>query len=290
MSKLLIDDYPIQVLPKLAEKIGLNEAIILQQMHYWLNSSKHEYDGKRWIYNSYSNWQKQFPFWSERTIKRTFSSLEKQKLLFVGNYNKAGFDRTKWYSVNYEELDKLVARAWGQNGTMERDKMALCNGTKWHYGTGQNDPTNTIDYAETNSENTTKINNNNNAVDKPPHVYVEIIDYLNKKTGIKFNHKAQKNRSVIKARLNEGYTIDDFKKVIDNKTKQWLNNPKMKDYLRPSTLFSGKFENYLHESPKTNGFDMSGINAALAELDAENIGGETNANDTTGSNPTGYIS
>ncbi|HDE3362621.1 TPA: DnaD domain protein, partial [Staphylococcus aureus] len=41
MNKLLIDDYPIQVLPKLAELIGLNEAIVLQQIHYWLNNSKH---------------------------------------------------------------------------------------------------------------------------------------------------------------------------------------------------------------------------------------------------------
>lgn len=115
MSKLLIDDYPIQVLPKLAEKVGLNEAIILQQIHYWLNSSKHNYDGKRWIYNSYPKWIEQFPFWSESTIKRTITSLEKQNLLFVGNYNKAGFDRTKWYSVNYSTLDKLITRPSVEN-------------------------------------------------------------------------------------------------------------------------------------------------------------------------------
>ncbi|HDJ6782414.1 TPA: DnaD domain protein, partial [Staphylococcus aureus] len=120
MNKLLIDDYPIQVLPKLAELIGLNEAIVLQQIHYWLNNSKHKYDGKTWIFNSYPEWQKQFPFWSERTIKRTFGSLEKQNLLHVGNYNKAGFDRTKWYSINYETLNKLVARPSGQNGPTMR--------------------------------------------------------------------------------------------------------------------------------------------------------------------------
>ncbi|HDZ3365409.1 TPA: replication protein, partial [Staphylococcus aureus] len=115
MNKLLIDDYPIQVLPKLAELIGLNEAIVLQQIHYWLNNSKHKYDGKTWIFNSYPKWIEQFPFWSESTIKRTITSLEKQNLLYVGNYNKAGFDRTKWYSINYFELDILVTRASGQN-------------------------------------------------------------------------------------------------------------------------------------------------------------------------------
>ncbi|HDP5844421.1 TPA: DnaD domain protein [Staphylococcus aureus] len=147
MNKLLIDDYPIQVLPKLAEAIGLNEAIVLQQIHYWLNNSKHKYDGKTWIFNSYPEWQKQFPFWSERTIKRTFGSLEKQNLLHVGNYNKAGFDRTKWYSINYETLNKLVARPSGQNGPTMR--------TNWHDARGQNDPTNTIDYTETNKHRET---------------------------------------------------------------------------------------------------------------------------------------
>ena len=144
MNKLLINEYPLQVLPSLAVEVGLNEAMILQQIHYWLNTSKHHHDGKKWIYNSYPEWQKQFPFWSERTIKRIFGSLEKQNLLHVGNYNKAGFDRTKWYSVNYETLNKLVARPSGQN-----DPTMMSN---WHNGMGQDDPTNTRDYTEISSE------------------------------------------------------------------------------------------------------------------------------------------
>ncbi|MBV5158292.1 DnaD domain protein [Staphylococcus epidermidis] len=144
MNKLLIDDYPILVLPKLANEIGLNEAIILQQMHYWLNNSNHKHDGKRWIYNSYPKWIEQFPFWSESTIKRTITSLEKQKLIFVGNYNKAGFDRTKWYSINYDTLNKLVTRPSGQNDPTMR--------SKWNDGSGQNEPTNTRDYTEISSE------------------------------------------------------------------------------------------------------------------------------------------
>ncbi len=147
MNKLLIDDYPIQVLPKLAELIGLNEAIVLQQIHYWIRNSKHEYDNKKWIYNSYPKWIEQFPFWSESTIKRAITSLEKQNLLHVGNYNKAGFDRTKWYSINYFELEILVTRASAQNDPTMR--------SKWHDGRGQNDPTNTRDYTETNKHRET---------------------------------------------------------------------------------------------------------------------------------------
>lgn len=146
MSKLLIDDYPIQVLPKLAEEIGLNEAIILQQIHYWLNTSKHNHDGKKWIYNSYPEWQKQFPFWSLITIKRTIYSLEKQKLLVVGNYNKAKFDKTKWYTIDYQALEGMIRPSY-QNDTTSVSKR--------DDGTYQNDTTNTIDYTETNKQKET---------------------------------------------------------------------------------------------------------------------------------------
>lgn len=110
MNNLLIDDYPILVLPKLATEIGLNEAIVLQQTHYWLKKSNHNYDGRRWIYNSYKEWEQHFPFWSNATIRRIISSLEKQELLFVGNYNKAGFDNTKWYSIDYLKLEGVSKR------------------------------------------------------------------------------------------------------------------------------------------------------------------------------------
>ena len=105
MSKLLIDDYLIRVLPKLALKIGLNEAIFLQQVHYWLNKSNHRHIGKKWLYNTYNDWQEQFPFWSVMTIRRTIASLEKKNLLITDNFNRAGFDKTKWYTINYEALN-----------------------------------------------------------------------------------------------------------------------------------------------------------------------------------------
>ncbi|HDF5779493.1 TPA: DnaD domain protein, partial [Staphylococcus aureus] len=146
MNKLLIDDYPIQVLPKLAELIGLNEAIVLQQIHYWLNNSKHKYDGKTWIFNSYPEWQKQFPFWSLITIKRTIYSLEKQNLLLIGNYNKAKFDKTKWYTINYQTIEGMIRPSY-QNDTTSVSKR--------DDGVYQNDTTNTIDYTETNKHRET---------------------------------------------------------------------------------------------------------------------------------------
>lgn len=88
---------------------------------------------------------------------------------------------------------------------------------------------------------------------KPEIPYKEIIDYLNKRTGKKYKHTASGNKIKIKARWNEGYTLEDFKKVIDVKVNQWSKDKKMQQYLRPNTLFSNKFDNYLNEEIKENG-------------------------------------
>ena len=76
--------------------------------------------------------------------------------------------------------------------------------------------------------------------------YVEIIDYLNLKTKSHYKYNTNKTRGCIKARWNEGFRLEDFKKVIDNKSKEWLGDPKYENYLRPETLFGNKFEGYLN--------------------------------------------
>ena len=76
--------------------------------------------------------------------------------------------------------------------------------------------------------------------------YVEIIDYLNLKTKSHYKYSTNKTIACIKARWNEGFTLEDFKKVIDNKSKEWLGDPKYENYLRPETLFGNKFEGYLN--------------------------------------------
>ena len=105
--KLLIPTQPLLVLPELATRIGLNEAIVLQQIHYWIQTSPHHFNGKRWIYNSYEDWQKQFPFWSISTIKRIFKRLEKLGLIEIANFNSNKFDKTNWYSINYQNIPTL---------------------------------------------------------------------------------------------------------------------------------------------------------------------------------------
>lgn len=77
----------------------------------------------------------------------------------------------------------------------------------------------------------------------------EIIEYLNVKSGKNFSHKTKATIAHIKARLSEGRTIEDFQKVITIKCEKWKPDPRMCDYIRPDTLFGGKFESYLNEYP-----------------------------------------
>ncbi|WP_139242470.1 hypothetical protein [Bacillus cereus] len=109
--------------PALAKQIGLNESIVLQQIHYWLEKSNHNYDGRVWVYNTAEKWNDQFSWWSLSTLKRMFNKLEKEGYLLTGNYNKKGFDRTKWYSIDYERLTYTSC----QNNAMESVKMNQCN-------------------------------------------------------------------------------------------------------------------------------------------------------------------
>jgi hypothetical protein len=113
-SKLLIDEHPLQVLPTLACKVGLNGAIILQQVHYWLGIAKKAKDdrkfkdGRWWVYNTYEEWQENFPWWSLPTIKRTILRLETNKLLISREMDAQDWDHTKWYTIDYETLNGLI--------------------------------------------------------------------------------------------------------------------------------------------------------------------------------------
>ena len=155
MSKLLISEYPLLILPTLAIILGLNEAIILQQIHYWLENvarnqarypgkDRQNYqDGRWWTYQSIPDWQRTaFPFWSQSTIKRTILHLEALGVLISRQLARDKRDRTNWYSINYERLNQLhteyqLAQASepciGSNCTDGTDQPELIS-------SGQNDP------------------------------------------------------------------------------------------------------------------------------------------------------
>lgn len=154
---LLFNEPPIAVSPTLARALGLNAAAFLQQLHYWLEEKKRNHDryresfqnGYYWVYNTIDEWLAQMPFLgSKATFKRMLTELQAQGILVVENHNKAGFDKTNWYRINYlrlEQIGKSVSHAWAQN---EPTISSNCTD-----GKAQNEPTYTRDYTETTTEN-----------------------------------------------------------------------------------------------------------------------------------------
>ncbi len=119
-----------------------------------------------------------------------------------------------YYGEILTPMDKTVHTPMDKTVHTPMDKTVQCNNT---------------------SINNTSIN-----------IYSRVIDYLNKKADTRYRSTTKKNKNLIKARINEGFTEDDFIKVIDNKVKEWVNTD-MQKYLRPETLFGTKFEGYLNQ-------------------------------------------
>ena len=86
-----------------AVKYGIEKAVILQNMRFWLDKNKANganlHDDYYWTYNSVEAFSELFPYFSKGIIQRLLKSMEKEGLLLAGNYNKKGYDRTKWYSM-----------------------------------------------------------------------------------------------------------------------------------------------------------------------------------------------
>lgn len=108
--------------------------------------------------------------------------------------------------------------------------------------------TNTLN---TYKQNTKEINNIYCAANQKNNIpYDEICEYLNKRINASYKASTKKTKDLITARFNEGFTLDNFKEVIDKKVLDWLNDKTMKKYLRPETLFGTKFESYLNQPMK----------------------------------------
>src|SRR4051812_33485996 len=107
-NKVLLFDIEV------AQAIGEKEALLLYQLRYWMGvneaNGQNLVDGRYWTFDSYPKWQERdFPHWSIDTVKRTFRKLEKMNLLISSqSLNKRGYDRTKWYTINFEAFEELM--------------------------------------------------------------------------------------------------------------------------------------------------------------------------------------
>ena len=205
-----------------AEEVGLLPAVLLHNIYYWVEHNEKNninfYDGYYWTYNSAKAFQEQFTYASVMQIRSALDKLKEAGYILTANYNKAPFDRTLWYTVT----EKAISIMGGEDSS------------NYIPPTG----------------NTPAESNQSVKEEKHKEEIKEIIDYLNSKLGSNYRYKTESTNKLIRARLNEGFTVDDFKQVIDTKYAGWINDPKMSGYLRPYTLFGNKFEQYLNEKVK----------------------------------------
>lgn len=231
MSNLLLNERPLVVLPSLAKELGsLDEAVILQQIHYWLQRSTNVEEGKRWVYNSMEKWMQQFPWIKSRTtLTRYFNKLEAKGLLITGNYNKAGFDKTKWYTIDYSTLSDFEQRLYRTCTTSDQNLVNGMNRTC---------TTNTIDYTEITSESTT--NKQANAVSADADLsesFNKLWNLYPKKQGKKdaFRHyKAWRKKSKD--------NTDDYLLRKLNEYKAYLSANQWLHPMNGSTWFNGRFD------------------------------------------------
>lgn len=138
-SYLLINEPPLTVSPTLATIIGLDEAILIQQVHYWLMNQKNAgrmEEGEKWVYNTYEEWQESnFPFWSVDKVQRLFLKLEKQGLIISRQFDAKNRDMRKFYRLAYDEicmlhdsflLPSIDAKLHDVNGTETTTETNTC--------------------------------------------------------------------------------------------------------------------------------------------------------------------
>lgn len=259
---LLMPSRPIVINPDLAYSIGLNEAIALQQVNYWLKetTSGLERDGVRWIYNTNEQWLEQFPFWSESTLKRTFTRLKNLGVLKVEQLNKSQRDMTNYYTINYESelLDEVkVTKSKsskctlpsGQNEPMEEVKVERSIGSK-RTALIRSNCTDVL--TENTTENTTDIKNPICPVVAQPDGDVliteqakQVLTHLNQVTSSRYQVSTTSLQN-IRARIGEGFTVEELSLVVDYCNAKWSDDLTMASYLRPQTLFQPtKFPAYL---------------------------------------------
>lgn len=194
--------------------------------------------------------------WGSDKIRKTKANLKENGLIDIVQRRKDGKIDGWYIEISYivteRNLDDVKIKVKEQEATTPES-----NNT---YNQQHLKPTSRIQDTNALKENNKclkiknnmlKNNNINNILSDSEEIpYKDIIDYLNLKAETNYKPTTRKTKDLIKARYNEGFTLEEFKKVIDNKTREWKYNADMCKYLRPETLFGTKFESYLNQKTK----------------------------------------
>ena len=235
----------------------LNELTLLSKIYYWTTKCGRHIEGLngKWIYNTLKDWHEQFNFWSMSTLRRTIKSLEESGILLSKKVNAKRWKHTKWYSIDFNKLNKLANNNVKQNNdTIQRDnkKKKNSNITPIKKRTNrcvQNEQiiyTNSI-YTKDTKVSSSKIRNNKNILKS---LNQEFDSKLNKVTEKqvykKLSYKNENKETESKLSKEQLERVKEMKKVWNkifeysiNPTKAYINKSNEKSLYR---LIEEKFE------------------------------------------------
>ena len=127
-------DYSFDI--EVAKQYGVDEAIMIKNFQYWIIKNKANginlFEGRTWTYNSVKSYTEIFPFWTHNQIDRILTSLRKQSILITGNFNKARYDRTRWYAFKDEAtfIDKHITISEKAGNHSGKSRNALRQNTE----------------------------------------------------------------------------------------------------------------------------------------------------------------
>lgn len=231
----------IQVNRTLIRKLGLHEAILIGELAYegrmWKRKGKMR-DG--WFYSTVENIERQTGI-NPHFQRVAINNLKAAGVIEVGYF---GLPRSRHIRISPSRVMEIMADD-GENTPSDQQLFTTLTTSD-----APDEPT-VVDAVNTNKEVSKRSNKKKDSMSGKPDdaqvPYEEVISYLNEKSGKRYRASTEATRKMIRARLSEGYTLDDFKHVIDVKCSQWLGTEHEK-YLRPETLFRpSHFESYVNE-------------------------------------------
>lgn len=273
---------------EIATEYGLAEAVFLHNIVFWVKThmiqGTNYKDGRHWVFNSLSEFEEMYPFLTRNQLRRVITSLKDAGLILIGCYNKRPWDKTAWYTLSDKALALYGLKENDRGYYMTVEDTSYDNCVENYKGCVENHTENNKSCVDNHTtcvaSHTTIPNSIPNSIHKdivglaPDHTsekekipYQEVITYLNKKAGKNFRVSSEKTKKLIRARFNDGFTLDDFKRVIDTKVFAWGNDAKMSAYLRPETLFGTKFEGYLNETTSKNNEQDGSAIIDIGEID-----------------------
>lgn len=260
----------VEVKGKIVTKqIDCTDLVILRWfVDFYPNMKKIEVDGKQYAWLTHKKLQQDLPIIdiSKRSFIDRMQKLVDFEILDYKLLKEGGTFSLYGFGKNYNNLvssDRVQSNDTGSDEQTHDGMQSNNTGVVQSNHTGYAvQPTNKDNSIKDNSFKDTSIN-----------IHKDIIDYLNKAAGTKFRHTTKANQQNINGRLHEGFTLEDFKVVIDKKCAEWIGT-EFEKYLRPSTLFGSKFEGYLNAHVKASKkYGSTGIEIKQGHQDDDDLAG-----------------